>query len=161
MIHALLLIALSSLGAAPADAEIAERYLSALYSQDLETLATLSHEEMVFRDDTATFLGNGAWRYEGRKAVVEFFAASLETVSSARFEKVRSFTSGEQTVLELDYIAGGDGAAFGAPGVHLEMRVSGVTVITVRDSKVVEHHDFIDYPSMMRQIEEQKAAAAR
>lgn len=158
MIHTLLLIALSSLTAAPSDAEVAESYLSALYAQDLETLASLSSEDLLFHDATAVHLGGGAWRYEGRKAVVEFFAASLETVDSTYFEKVRSFTSGEQTVFELDYVAIGDGAAFGAEGVRLEMRVPGVTVITVRDSKVVEHQDFIDYPSMMRQIEEQKAS---
>ena len=153
-----LLLALTAFFAAPTDAAIAERYLEALYEPDLEALASLTSEDLLFHDATAAFFPSGPWRFEGRDAVIDFFKGSLEMVESSHFEKVCSFTSGEQTIFELDYIAVGDGAVFNAPGVRLKLRTAGVTVITVRDSKVVEHQDFIDYPGLMREVEEQKAA---
>lgn len=160
MVQALFLLTclLAGQTAAPVssgDTELAERYLTALYGQNLELLEELADEDILFQDSTATHFPNGPWRYQGREAVVGFFRSSLEGVDSTGFEIIRKFTSGEQTVLEVVYWTKGDGKLLGAPGVTLELRVPGVTVITVREGKVVEHQDFIDYPSLMHQVEEQ------
>jgi ketosteroid isomerase-like protein len=73
----------------------------------------------------------------------------------------RRFTSGELTVLEVVYRTAGDGAALGLAAVRLELEVPAVTVIRVRDGRVVEHRDYVDYPSLMRQVERQTPGAPR
>lgn len=142
------------------DSEVAERYLAALYSQNLELLTELADEDILFQDSTAAHFPGGPWRYQGRDAVVGFFRSSLEGVESNGFEVIRKFTSGKQTVLEVVYWTQGDGKLLGAPGVALELRVPGVTVLRTHEGKVVEHQDFIDYPSLMRQAEEQTKKSA-
>ncbi|MEM1180914.1 MAG: nuclear transport factor 2 family protein [Acidobacteriota bacterium] len=155
MIKTWFLVSLLALGADPS--EVAMRYLQALYGQDSATLETVASESLLFHDPTAVELGQGPVRFEGREAVVDFFRASLATVESSRFEVVRRFTAGEKTVLELTYVVRGDGEVFGAAGTDLELHIPGVTVLTVRDGKVLEHQDFIDYRDMLRQVEAQKS----
>ncbi len=139
---------------------LAERYLEALYSQDLETLSSLASDDLVFHDSTAAALPGGPWRFEGRDNVIDFFRSSVEGVDDTGFEVIRQFQAGEQSVLELTYWTHGDGAPLGAPGVQLELRVPAVTVITTRAGKVIEHQDFVDYDTLMAQVETQAAAAS-
>lgn len=134
---------------------LAERYLDALYSADLERLSDLSTEDLSFHDETSAIMPGGPWRREGRRAVFEFFRGSIETVDSSRFEIKSGFASGDQVVLHLDYVSSGDGAPFGAPGVPIDLRVDGVTVLELRDGRVAKHQDNVDYQSALDQIAEQ------
>jgi ketosteroid isomerase-like protein len=138
--------------------ELALRYLEHLYGSELEALEEITSDDLLFHDATSSVFPGGPWRYEGRAQVLDFFRRSIQGVESQSFEVLRRFTSGEQTVLELTYRTRGDGAALGYPGVILKLEVPAVTVIRVRDGLVVEHEDFVDYPTMMKQVKEQTAS---
>ena len=137
--------------------QLATSYLGALYEADFNRLAELTTDDLLFTDETSAALPGGPWRYEGRDAVFGFFRGSVESVESSSFDIRTSFRSGDQVVLQLEYQSRGDGAPFGAPGTPLELRVEAVTVLELRGGRIAEHHDHVDYESLMAQVQEQIA----
>jgi len=138
------------IGAGTRTSDVADAYLTHLYAGELAEARGLLHADAVFEDPTSAPVG-GPWRFEGADAILGFFARSLESASASSFTVERAFTAGEYRVLTLTYTTQGDGEVFGIAG-QVKGSTDAVTVLRVRDGRVVEHLDLVDYPRLLAEI---------
>lgn len=144
------------------DLAVARGYLEALYRFDFDDVRGRLHEDAVFDDPTSVAIGAPSpWHVEGRDDIVRFFRDSSAGTREAGFEVVHAFAAAGNVVLTLRYRANVDGAPLGHPGVPLEIDVRATTIIGVRDGRVDRHVDYVDYPALLRQVEEQIAQRRR
>lgn len=149
-----LLAALALFGAAPAPAlaqdrpedvqRIATAFVEAYGTLDLDTLAALAAEDIVVVDESAPSGDwGGPYRFNGRDAWLEGMAGFARDggLIDMRQEHDQSWQSGEKMIfigrVDARYRAEAGGV------VHVRGRI--VTIITVRDGKVVRHEDVADY----------------
>lgn len=129
----------------PEDIErIAREFVAAYESVNIDALRALSAEDLVSVDESAPASAGGPYRFEGREA----WLSGLEGfVREGGLIEIRQFhdtvwQSGEKVVF-----IGRFDARYRDPrgGVqHVKGRI--VTVIAVRNGKVVRHEDIADYP---------------
>ena len=137
----------------------ARAYLQAVYTEsDFEAMATFLTEESVWEDPTMAYFGDEKV-IEGADAIVEFYRwANLGGETRTTVEVKNHFVTGERVMMDVLYTTTSDGVLVGYPGVQLHGTSRGFTILQIRDGKVLHHLDHIDYPGLMRQVEEQAKA---
>lgn len=142
----------TTLGALPALAQdrpedverVARAYLAAYETVDLPALEALAAEDIVFLDESApSGMWGGPYVFNGRAAWLEGMGGFVRDGGLIDMHQDHEFAyqSGVQMLF-----AGHVDARYRSPrgGVrHLYGRI--VTVITVRDGRVVRHQDIADY----------------
>lgn len=130
----------------PDDVErIARAFIAAYEVVDLDALRALSAEDLVSVDESAPVDMGGPYRFEGREAWLSGLAGFVRDggLVDIRQQHDTAWQSGEKMVF-----IGRFHARYRDPGgglLHVRGRI--VTVVTIRDGKVVRHEDIADYPA--------------
>ncbi|WP_375205881.1 nuclear transport factor 2 family protein [Hyphococcus sp.] len=124
---------------------VAEDYLAAYSTFDVEIMAPFIADDMVFADPTSTEQNadGGAFMFDGKAAVLKGlgdYAAQYKSFS-VDYDIERRYESNGVVVfvaqLTYDLVTKDDRTFTGAAPI--------VTAVTVRDGKVVKHLDLYDY----------------
>ena len=127
-----------------ADSSVADAYMK-VYTDSkasFEELGKLYSKDVVFRDPTSDKWGEYAWNIDGRSKILEAMkthASQFDEISISYRTQVK-YTSSGHTVytgkVKLSQVKDN----------VLETICSPITtIISVRDGKVVEHRDYVDY----------------
>ena len=100
-----------------------EDYLASWDTMDVEKVMAFFTDDIVYEDTT---IGHGA---TGERRMRRFIEASFANVPDARFEYVRSHSTGEHYAIEW---------------IMHPMAVRGVSIGTLRDGKICENRDYWD-----------------
>ena len=159
----LLLIGLVALTPAraqsPAELErIAMDYLETLEAMDWERQKTFYTEESVFEDPTSEVFGE-PWHFVGPEEISGFWRASAESAGTLSIDNTyrKVFVTGSRVVAAIDARVRNDAANLGFPGEIFEGTIHVVSVLEIRDGKIVHHLDHADYAEALRVIEAFKA----
>lgn len=116
---------------------IADQYLAAYTSGDMETQQVLLAEGVVFQDPTAQVFGPPSGQlFEGKESLLGRRTQIYENVGAFRLDVASSFYANHHAVYigHVEYTAGGR-----------SYRQPAVFVVEVRDQQVTRHWDFVDY----------------
>ncbi|WP_375203074.1 nuclear transport factor 2 family protein [Hyphococcus sp.] len=128
-----------------ATVSIAEDYLAAYSTFNVDTMAPFLSDDMVFYDPTSTTenADGGSFIFEGKDAVLKGlgdYAAQYKSFSVA-YDVERRYESNGVVVfvaqLSYDLVTKDDQTFTGSAPI--------VTAVTVKDGKVVKHLDLYDY----------------
>ena len=116
---------------------------------DYTGMASLHASDGVYTDPTG--------RYEGREAIGAYLEGADKPFSDLRMETAGLIEEGDTVVAEWVWRATHtaplpmpDGTEIPATGKAVE--IPGVSVITVRDGKAAEQHDYFDNVTFMTQL---------
>lgn len=147
---------LAAAAAAPDDAPeaVADRYIAAISASDWEAMADLLAEDARYEDRTMAYFDRGAVDLRGPDAITGFWRDSAESAGSGeiRYERRGAFVAGPVVVLDMRVFVDNDGAAWEMPGMTFTGEMDVISLIEVRDGRVVWHMDAVDYASAMRQV---------
>lgn len=123
---------------------VARAFVAAYGSLDIEALRALSSEDLVSVDESAPAAAGGPYRFEGREAWLSGLAGFSRDGGLIEIRQMHDdvWQSGEKVV----FIGRFDARYRAAEGGVTHVRGRIVTIITVRDGKVVRHEDVADYP---------------
>lgn len=124
---------------------IAEEYLAAYSTFDMEKIEPYLTDDMTFNDPTSMGQapGGGAFHFQGKTAVLENLGEFAATYNSftLTYDMERRYESAGVVVFVAQLTYQGEskeGKAFtGASSI--------VTAVTVTDGKISAHYDFFDY----------------
>ncbi|MEM9387899.1 MAG: nuclear transport factor 2 family protein [Pseudomonadota bacterium] len=133
--------------------ELGVAYLDSVYSFRFEETKRLLSADAEFRDESATALQGSVVGARGAEAIVELFRAGAAALRRADYTIERSFSNGSQLVLVIDYEAEIDRASMGMGQGYASIRVAAVTVLVIEDGRIASHTDFVDYASLLRQVQ--------
>lgn len=141
---------LSSIGvfanlASASESKLADEYMKAYATFDVDKLSTFYSDNAVFTDPTSEIWGEYAWNMNGKKAIVkrmksffsEFDKASVEYNVKEKYE------SAGYTIY-----TGKAKFAFVKKGVLETSCLLVTTIISTNDGKVTEHRDYLDYDNL-------------
>ena len=146
----LLLVAAPALGDDGDDGieRMARDYMAHYSAANWDAMAPMMAEDIVYWDPTATGHGNGGgdngYRYEGREAALQALHEFSERYHPITLGFVWDtvFQSNNRVV----FIGHADARyPMGTPDMLFRWHAPQVTVLTVRDGRVVRHEDFADY----------------
>lgn len=138
-------IAAASASPTPSIVEAAQKYLAAYSAFDMEKMAPLISDDMVFTDPTKPLETNGGepFIHSGKDAVLGALGgyAKLYKEFSLDYDIRRYFESNGAVIFEGDItyniLTDDQQTLTGTAPI--------VTIITVKDGKIVEHRDYYDY----------------
>jgi ketosteroid isomerase-like protein len=140
----------------PTDIEVGRHYLDALYAFDLPLLEGLLHADAVFEDPTSVAAApGGAWRFEGRSAVLDFVRQTSASIEDADYQVQAEFSTGKFVVFYIEYSTVFAGELVGVPEEVFSIKVPAVTILRIQNGLVIHHTDHVDYDLMLEQIAEQ------
>lgn len=123
--------------------EIAEQYLALHTAGDIEAMGDLLAPDASFSDTTAPSDIGGPIHWQGREAILSGMAQFKQTTGLVGMSRTPRlvFESNGVTVFE------GRAMAYFPTPTSRTWRWSAetITIVTVRDGKVVRHEDFSDY----------------
>ncbi len=161
LVALLLCLPLLTGAATPSSPEaVVDRYLAAISASDWDAMAALLAEDAHYEDRTMALFDRGAVDLRGPEAITRFWRESGEGAGSSaiRFERRGGFVAGPVVVLELRVHVDNDGAAWDMPGVSFTGEMNVISLIEVRDGRVVWHMDAADYEAALRQVDTLKQA---
>lgn len=140
--------AFASTGEMPQEQQMAVNYIQALTEHDYDRLASFYNRDSVFQDRTA------GRKYKGGRFIIEFFERAHAGVLEYNFSIEHMYNSGSLVVMIGNYRFKGPGEQFGKPGKIIDVAVPAVTTLRLdmRNHRVTEHTDLIDYQTMADQL---------
>lgn len=140
--------AAASSGEMPEEQQMAVNYIQALTEHDYSALARYYNRDSVFQDRTA------GRKYKGGRFIIEFFERAHAGVLEYNFSIEHMYNSGSLVVMIGNYRFKGPGEQFGKPGKIIDVAVPAVTTLRLdmRNHRVTEHTDLIDYQTMADQL---------
>ncbi len=141
---------------------IATSYIKAYEMLDSQKLAAFYSDESEFNDHTYQSIlrviqgdkYTASKPIVGRQAITKMIDGVAATMKDLKFEVVKKIFTGEHALFVMRASATaiqGDGKP------DLKGEVSMVTVVQVRDGKVISHLDYVDYADYFRQRDAQLA----
>ena len=138
-------IATASASSASSIVDAAQKYLAAYSTFDMEKMAPLISDDMVFTDPTKPPETNGGepFVYTGKEAVLAALGgyAKLYKEFSLDYDIQRYFESNGAVIfvgdITYNILTDDQQTLTGTAPI--------VTIITVKDGKIVEHRDYYDY----------------
>ena len=125
--------------------DIAQAYLDAYSTFDMSLVEPFLAEDAVFRDDTSTVqaASGGPFHFVGKDAYLKGLGDYVAQFEYFRvdYDVRRRWESNDIVVFVADLTY--EGKAADSP--EFSGSLAAVTVITVRDGKVVLHKDYLDY----------------
>ena len=130
--------------------QICNKYILAYFNMQFDEMATYMHDDFSFQDPTASLLFG--WQFVTPKdTALHFFKTNYSSLLDMKPKFVREFFSGEQAIYEMNLVF-----SFYANEkkdiISIEMPL--VTVLSLKDNKVIEHRDYGDYREYRRQLAE-------
>lgn len=138
--------------------KVAEQYLAAYFSRDLEKLASFYTEKSVYTDPTAESMGVTV-HFKGRDDIIKNLKKVYPAEAKLQFKRELVFSTGEYFVAAgvISYDLPSSGGK-DQPATRLSGKA--VIVLQVEGGKVVLQKDYADYDSiaksMMKIIEARK-----
>ena len=121
---------------------VADNYMKAYAKFDLDAMSKFYADDAIFRDPTSDMWGDYAWNMDGKEKIISRMKAFFNDYESgsASYAIKEKYESSGHTIYtgKVKYSLTKNG--------ELQtrcMRIS--TVVSVKDGKVVEHRDYIDY----------------
>jgi len=138
--------------------KIANEYINLYFTVQIEKYGAYFTEETIFEDPTTSLFreDNSHGRPVGKKAVIEFLSRGFEGIFDGEFQLEKKFVSGEFAVFQGNYKYKTKGERLGSEKPYFEFNLPLVTIIRVRDGKVLHHQDYANYEEWGRQYEAQK-----
>jgi hypothetical protein len=131
---------------------VAESYLDALCEQDFGKLAGLMDPKILFEDPTLSLFSGEGLSIEGRDGTLAHLQRNAKKAAKSAVDVRESFVSGEHVVMRLNYVTKGSQtrelAERGNAGFRLG--TSAVTILRIKQGRVVHHLDHVDYASILR-----------
>lgn len=128
--------------------DIATQYYHALYSGDYAAVRELAVPEMVFEDPSAPPEFNLPAELHDLESFLSFMQANLQAEAEVNIKQ--SYVSNHRVVLQLEMRGRIPGARVGLGQGMVAYRTEGVSILQVRDQRVVRHTDYIDYPGLAK-----------
>ena len=130
-------------GSSEAIDTIVDHYLAAAIASDLDTMAAMWTEDVVYADPTA-----GA-RVEGKENVRLALEAGMSGAKDISLDVRSRFVGNNCVVLIYD---GSAVMLVGDEKREVDVRTEAVMVLEIDDGLVAAHYDYIDYASLQTQI---------
>lgn len=120
----------------------AEAYLKAYQALDLRAVEALLAPDARFEDPTSTDVPGigGPFRWEGRDAVIAGLRGWTQSVRRIDYTIRDRYEASGRVVF-----IGTAAALIAAPSGLVRTNFPIVTIVTLRDGKVIEHRDYTDY----------------
>lgn len=131
---------------------IGENYAEAYFNMDFDKMAIFMHEDFNFLDPTATLVF-GWSNPKGIDSAVNFFKTNYSSLLEMNPTFTRKFFSGETAMFEMNLKFN-----FKVDEDTININMPLVTVLTLKDGKVIEHRDYGDYNVYLKQYNEQMEA---
>ncbi len=135
--------------------QLANAYLAAVEAMDWARMEELLSPDAVFEDQTAEYFGE-PWRYIGAKAIVNFYREGAIDTLSTRYHFVKQYTAGTQSINVIEVSVEVRAGIIGFPQETIKDTTDLVTVLTVKNGRVVRHSDYADYAGMWNKLEGHK-----
>ena len=136
-----------------ATAPVADAYFAAYIGRDWDALEPLLDEASSFEDPTATYVFGGV-KSDGREAMMERFREGYAGITHMDFVKTRRMISADTAIYEGSLEWGLDLGS----GTVVDSVTPMVIILTVRDGKVVQHRDYVDYAPFIAALQAARAA---
>lgn len=125
---------------------VADAYIEAYTSQDLDTLATFYTTETLFDDPTAAGMWGEAFRVKAGDNIIQAMRTGWTAVKGFHFEVRERITYHDRVVLIGTSNLTLDGSMIGkTPGTIYNSRLPAVTILQIHEGKVLLHLDHYDY----------------
>lgn len=130
---------------------IAELFLTALETGDVETAAQYVHDEIWFEDPT--------WGSEihGRAEVLKAYEGYTGGVKDISRHRTKGYESNGTVVLEYIFHVQMDVVGDDKPSSYMPMMGEGLRIIGFKDGKIVRHSDLSDYTTIRQKLAEAAA----
>jgi len=155
---ALALIALlgSSSALSCSEDSVAIRYLSAIDAMDWDLMASFLADDAVYTDPTMTHYDRDAISLRGSEDIIAFWRgeSAASGTSEIRYTVTNCLeTAGYHAVnLDIEVRVAGEFWDVNRDAISIQGRV--VSIIRVEDSRVIEHHDYVEYAAADRVVED-------
>lgn len=129
--------------------EVAGKYFGYYMALDWNKIEPLMHDEITFDDPTAE-LAIGWQNKPGKANLMKHFREGYAAIIKMTPNLTRSFFSGDVAVFEMNLefsFKGGNDKVF-------TIRMPLVTILRVKDGKIIEHRDYGDYREYLKQLAE-------
>ena len=127
--------------------QVGREYLKAYQSGNINKMEALLDENAVMIDLTASIMG-AEMKLEGRSNIVQTLGGMFKAVEGLHHESLFEFTNGN-IVVSGGYISY-TGTLPNKGKKKLRFKI--VTVLKLAGNKVIEHRDYADYQSMLKQF---------
>lgn len=114
-------------------------------NRDSNAINTDSFDEQV---TVVTAEGN----ITGIEAFRDYYNNYLTGFSDAEFSFIDIIGQGDQLVKHWNFKGTHDGEMFGIPPTNNKVDISGTTIVTMKDGKVLQEQDFFDNHSFLMQL---------
>ena len=122
--------------------DLAEEWIAAWNSHDVEKVAALFTDDVMYEDVAFAQITHGA------ADLRKFVASEWEAVPDLKVELVESSIQGEHGSIEWIF-SGTDKSMF---NTGKKFSVRGVSIITVKNGRISRNQDFYDVATLMRQL---------
>jgi len=132
-----------------ATAPVADAYFAAYIDRDWDSLEPLLADDADFLDPTGTLVF-GPVGAEGKPAMMKTFREGYSGITEEHFTPMRVIHSGDQALYEgmLDW------SVRLADGKVVSSKTPFVTILGVKDGKVITHRDYADYGPFLAALHE-------
>lgn len=135
--------------------ELAKKYYTALYDKDYDQVQRIASSVFRFADPTVQ---KDVANLPVEKNSLEHFLKYMKESSAGLDAKLifdDCFHSNNHVVLYVSIEGSVPGEQFGKPQERLKIASRGISVIELKDSRVVGHVDYIDYTQLIDMITSQ------
>lgn len=127
---------------------VIERYLAAANAGDADAAAGLFADDAIYRDKTFDFEIRGASKVRGMlEGAFRMLRPVTRTVNMQVYE-------GPQAAIEWQASGTHSGSVMGMPATNRPMTIRGVSLITVRNGKIVSVTDYMDRAGLEAQLKQ-------
>ena len=134
--------------------ELCNNYILAYFNMNFVEMADYMHDEFSFQDPTASLLFG--WQFVTPKdSALHFFKTNYSSLLEMKPNFTRKFFSGEHAVYEMDLVFS---FYVNEQKDSVSINMPLVTILSLKDNKVIAHRDYGDYRAYRKQLSEKMAA---
>jgi hypothetical protein len=131
--------------------EVATRYFNHYMNLEWDKIESLMHKDITFDDPTAE-LAIGWQKVKNKDNVLKHFRINYAAITKMTPNLQRSFFSGNNAVFEMNLVFSFRSGKDQITTIKMPL----VTILTLKDGKVITHKDFGDYTEYLKQIQPPK-----
>lgn len=137
----------------PSVLQIGEQYLATYGRGDADGLAAFLTPESVLEDPTGAAMGREI-RFIGVNRILPWLKQSFAAVTTLHLEITERFSTGPYAIYSgvLHYSV--PGVMLGVQTEEVSMSPRFTVVLEIRNGKVMHHTDYVDYESVMAQVQQ-------
>ncbi|HMQ69931.1 MAG TPA: hypothetical protein PKA90_13010 [Ignavibacteria bacterium] len=129
--------------------ETADLYINYYFSKEFDMMSEYMHDDFSFQDPTAALIFGGKLQTP-KDTALNFFKTNYASILEMKPAYIRKIYSGEQAVYEMNLLW-----SFNTEKGKISIDMPLVTILSLKDGKVINHRDYGDYTEYVKQFNDQ------